>query len=117
MGIVGVSVSVAEGRGLLGNLSVRFLGALCVPLWSKCSALLLDKPAHKDRSSVQQTGMESPCVPTAGLHQSAQRDPWVLESTGFNSQPIHLSYILSKYICWSLLLSERGQNVFVYICK
>lgn len=68
MGIVGVYVSVAEGRGLLGNLSVQFLGALCAPLWDKCSALLLDKSAHKDRSSVQQTGMESPCVPTAGLH-------------------------------------------------
>lgn len=66
------------------------LGALCLPLWDGCSGLLLDKPAHKDRSYVQQTGMECSCVPTAGLHQSAQRGLWVLESTGFSSQHLHL---------------------------
>lgn len=63
--VVCAYVSVAEGSGLLGNRCAVSLA----PLWDKCSSILLDKPAHKDRGCVQQTGMESPCVPTAGLHQ------------------------------------------------
>lgn len=31
----------------------------------------------------------SPCIPPTGLQQSARRDPWVLESTGFSSQRLH----------------------------
>lgn len=102
MRVIGFYMSAAKGSSPSGSLCVRLPRCplcvrVCVCLPGTEAQLCCWPNLHTGTGAVSigpgWRDLLSPCVSPAGLWGSARRDPWVLESAGFSSQPLHPQHI------------------------